>query len=556
MNPIAVSPPSSLRGRIFKEYFSATGLLGGTLFFAISLTPTLLPRTSVVQGVLSGLAMASGYGVGVFFVWFWNYFELAKPRPRVQQRAQLAAAGLFLFTAALSLWKSNGWQNEVRELMHIEEQATIDPFTIGFISVGLFFVLLAFARLFTWTFRKLSAKLKYFVPRRVSNVIGLMAAFFLFWSLVNGVLLSSILNALDSTYQQIDALLEHEFEPPADPMKAGSAASLLRWEEMGLQGRRFLSSGPTSEDLRTFFDAPLPAPIRVYVGMNAAKTPQARAQRALEELIRVNAFDRQVLLLITPTGTGWVDPAAIDAVEYLFKGNIASVAAQYSYLPSPISLLREGEYGAEMARALFRAVYGYWTHLPRETRPKLYLYGLSLGALNSGLSFDFYDIIDDPFQGVLWSGPPFRMELWRSITAERNPDSPAWKPRFRDGSVVRFANQEGGLETAEAPWGSFRMAFLQYASDPITFFSVRSATQEPEWLQAPRGPDVSPTLRWFPIVTAIQLMADMGVGTAPPGFGHVYAAEHYIDAWLALMEPEGWDEREIEKLKDVLAESR
>jgi uncharacterized membrane protein len=46
----------------------------------------------------------------------------------------------------------------------------------------------------------------------------------------------------------------------------------------------------------------------------------------------------------------------------------------------------------------------------------------------------------------------------------------------------------------------------------------------------------------------------MMVGTAPPGFGHEYAATDYIDAWLTLTEPEGWSESEIKRLRRLLAE--
>ena len=46
--------------------FSMTGLLLGTLFFAASLTPTLIPRNYVTQGTLSGFSAAAGYGVGFF----------------------------------------------------------------------------------------------------------------------------------------------------------------------------------------------------------------------------------------------------------------------------------------------------------------------------------------------------------------------------------------------------------------------------------------------------------------------------------------------------------
>ena len=65
-----------------------------------------------------------------------------------------------------------------------------------------------------------------------------------------------------------------------------------------------------------------------------------------------------------------------------------------------------------------------------------------------------------------------------------------------------------------------------------------------------RGPDVSRDLRWFPIVTMLQLAADMGAGSAPTGFGHEYAPEHYHDAWLAMTEPAGWQEDELARLRE------
>ena len=136
------------------------------------------------------------------------------------------------------------------------------------------------------------------------------------------------------------------------------------------------------------------------------------------------------LIVVVPTGTGWVDPAAMDTVEYLHHGDVASVALQYSYLTSWLSLLVEPNYGAEAGEALFKAVYGYWTTLPKETRPKLYLHGLSLGAMNSERSADLFDVIGDPFQGALWSGPPFESAGWKSVTAGRDPGSPGLAAAF------------------------------------------------------------------------------------------------------------------------------
>src|SRR5690606_35531552 len=194
--------------------------------------------------------------------------------------------------------------------------------------------------------------------------------------------------------------------------------------------------------------------------------------------------------------------------------------------------------------------YGHWSKLPPDRRPALYLHGLSLGSLNSDASFEIYDVVGDVFQGALWSGPPYRHRTWRSATERRNPGSPAWLPRFRDGTVIRFTNQHDNLEIPGVPWGPIRIAFLQYASDPITFFDPKMLYRPPDWLAEPRGPDVTPALRWIPIVTMLQVVADMRAGDITPiGYGHKFAPEHYNDAWLGLTEPAGWTDADTPRLK-------
>jgi uncharacterized membrane protein len=65
---------------------------------------------------------------------------------------------------------------------------------------------------------------------------------------------------------------------------------------------------------------------------------EQRAELALEELKRVGGFSRSVLVVATPTGTGWLDPGAVDTVEYLHAGDTAIVSMQYSHLPSWITI--------------------------------------------------------------------------------------------------------------------------------------------------------------------------------------------------------------------------
>jgi uncharacterized membrane protein len=447
------------------------------------------------------------------------------------------------------LWRASIWQNTLRALMGMEQTAVGQPIGLGMIALAVFAIVLALARMFRALFRALSRRLQHFLPRRLSYVLGVGAAALVFWSVIDGVLLNTLLRVADRSFQQLDALIDDDLPRPSRASQTGSAESLVDWEDLGRQGRLFVASGPDSDDLAGFFGTPMPAPIRVYVGLNSADTVDDRALLALDELKRVGGFDRSLLVLVTPTGTGWVDAGAQDTLEYLHRGDVATVAVQYSYLNSPLTLMTDGGYGAEAARALFTAIYGHWRTLPKATRPRLFLQGLSLGSLNSALSFDAFDIIDDPFDGALWSGPPFRNHVWSAVTAQRDTGSPAWLPRFRGGAVVRFMNQHGGLDDGATAWGRFRIAFLQYASDPITFFSPGSAWREPDWMREPRGPDVSPDLRWYPVVTMLQLAADMMVGTAPVGFGHSFAPGDYLEAWLALTEPPGWNAADLDRLR-------
>jgi uncharacterized membrane protein len=294
-------------------------------------------------------------------------------------------------------------------------------------------------------------------------------------------------------------------------------------------------------------------PIRVYVGLRSAETPAQRAKLALEDLKRAGGFERSSLIVITPTGTGWVDPGAIDSVEYLHDGDVASVAMQYSYLRSPLVLLVQPGYGAESARALFWQIYEHWRSLPRDARPKLYLHGLSLGAMNSERSTALFEILEDPIHGALWSGPPFESTIWRWVTESRNAGTPAWLPEFRDGSLVRFMNQNGAPVPPGSAWGSLRIVYLQHASDAITFFDPRDLYRRPDWMVPPRGPDVSPELRWYPVVTMLQLALDMLMAnTTPMGYGHVFAPAHYVDGWLTLMDVETWSPDRIAGLKEHL----
>lgn len=533
--------------------FSGLGLLLGALFFAASLTPSLIPRGVLTQGALGGVCFAAGYGLGVVILWTWWALELPAASERVRRFAVWAVAALAVAIVAAALSMAAEWQNDIRALMGIEPVDSAHPMRLGLIAAAVAAPLILIGRTFQRVRRFVARRLDRVMPPRVSQILGLLAAATLFMLVVEGVLLRAYLRVYDSAQAALDGVIEPDQAPPEQAWRTGSAASLLRWRDLGREGRAFVANGPTARQIGDFLGAPAADPLRVYVGLNAAETPEGRARLALDELIRVGGFDRSVLVVAAPTGTGWVDGAAIDPLEYLHAGDVATVAVQYSYLESWVSLLVEPDYGVKAARALFRAVYRHWTALPPDARPRLYLYGLSLGALSSEQSLQLHEILGDPVQGAVWAGPPFPSPQWRSATEGREAGSPAWLPRFGDGSIIRFTAQRNALDIPGAAWGPMRIVYLQYASDPIVFFEQASFWRQPEWMAEPKGPDVSPRLRWYPVVTFLQLLLDMAISMdTPSGYGHVYAPAHYIDAWRAVTEP-GWTPAEIDRLKAWIA---
>ena len=355
---------------------------------------------------------------------------------------------------------------------------------------------------------------------------------------------------LDKSYQTAQNLFGAAPPPPTDPMKTGSEASLIDWAAMGQPGRDFVLTGPDADAIAAFTGEPAMDPIRVYVGRADGPTPQARAELALAELQRVGAFDREVLVVTSPTGTGWMDPGSHDPVEYMHGGDIATVSAQYSYLQSPLALILETQTGLEQATALLATVHEYWKTLPKADRPRLYAHGLSLGAWSSMYATNLFRLVDDPIDGAFWAGPPFPSNFWNYVQNAREPGSPWVQPTIGDGSLVRYANHVADASEAEADWGEMRIVFLQYTSDPIVFYDPRSVWRAPPWLGETPAEDASAHRRFIPIVTQFQLALDMALASgAPAGHGHAYYARDYIPPWVEVTAPAGWTREDTERLR-------
>lgn len=532
--------------------FSFIGLVFATLFFSASVTPSLLPRNFTFQGLLSGFAIAVGYGLGVGLLHVYEFFQIPEPSPRTQTKLKWVIAVVVAIIFVVFLNRMTYWQNSLRELMEMPPLQSAYPTSTALIAVLFGAMLVATARWIRWLWSLIAFRLKRYLPPRVAYTISMVVVALLIVFVGNGVIARGLLNAADAFFLQADALVDQDVQMPSDPAVCGSEASLVAWDTIGRRGKDFIALGPTKEMIDEFWQMETMRPIRVYAGMRSTATKRDQARLALEELIRVGGFERSVLVVATPTGTGWLDPGAVDSIEYLHRGDTAIVSTQYSYLPSWITILVDPERSIESARYLFDEIYGYWKTLPHDGRPKLYLHGLSLGSLGSEQSATWYTILEDPYHGAVWSGPPFPSRQWGSVVASRNAGTPAWLPTFGDGSIVRFTAQRNTLDSDQR-WGPIRNVYIQYASDPMVFFSPGMMVRRPDWLQGERGPDVSPHLNWYPVVTFLKVAFDLPMAiSVPSGYGHNYAPKHYIDAWAAVTSPPDWTPQHSQRLAEIL----
>jgi len=77
---------------------------------------------------------------------------------------------------------------------------------------------------------------------------------------------------------------------------------------------------------------------------------------------------------------------------------------------------------------------------------------------------------------------------------------------------------------------------------------------EPDWLREPRGPDVSPSMRWYPFVTWAQVSVNQFVATlVPAGHGHNYG-NMMVSAFDELLSPPGWGDDKTAALQAIINE--
>jgi uncharacterized membrane protein len=527
--------------------------VGALVFVCLSLSPSLLPRTGLIQGLVCGIAGAIGYGVGVVIAWVWRAFVDRDPRPTRRRSWQiLAVVAAVCLVSAMGLGRY--WQGQIRVLLGMPPDGLASLVVTPLVAALVLVTLIAVARGLRGVYRWAARWLEQWIGPRAARAVGWTAVVGGTTLLVSGVLLDGLVAAADAAFSVRNGTTEAGVVQPTAPERSGSSQSRVSWTSLGQQGRSFTGTGPSAEQIAAFGGGPARTPIRAYAGLESAGTAEQRARVAVDDLTRAGGFDRGTLVVVTATGSGWVDPGAVDSVEYLTGGDTATVSMQYSYLPSWLSYLVDQDRAREAGRELFDAVYDPWSKLPMDRRPRLVVVGESLGSFGGETAFSGEYDLRNRTAGTVFAGPPNFNTLYREFVDGREPGTPEVTPVYRGGRTVRFSTDpRSGVPPADLPADGPRVLYIQHPSDPIVWWSPRLILHRPDWLAEPRGHDVVPAMRWIPFVTFWQVTADLPFAVeVPPGHGHVYTHE-YVDAWAWVLRPAGWTESNAAALRAIIS---
>lgn len=451
--PSRPSPARRLRGALD----ASTPAIGTSALVAValclSLAPSLLPRTSAIQGVVCGLAIALALAgrEGV------RRLRTAHPAPASgEAEVRCLAAAVAAASVVVAGTGAHHWQSALRETMG---QATIGlSYWLEVCAAG---TVVAAAAIFAG--RAIRALVRHRKGRRIVAAVGtaLLAAWFGFGS---ALFFPPAGNADPASASPI----------PAAPGLAGSEDSLVGWDTLGREGRRFVSIASSGSAVRT------------YVGLGSAPDVPSRASLAVRESERAGGFDRGHLVLAIPTGSGWVDAQAVEGFERRWGNDVAIVAQQYSDAPSWMTFLTDRDAASDSARALTSAVRAHIDTLPASQRPEVHVYGQSLGA----------------------SG---------AAAALTNTEA---------GSCAAFlAGPPAGVHL---PGGTV----LANTSDPVVWWEPALLWSPPDLSHARVD---APVPAWLPLVTFVHTTVDLltSLDTAP-GHGHRYGQDQAdCSAWTA-----------------------
>ena len=476
-------------GRVRRQlHATIPGCWGALAFACLSFTPSLLPRDGLIQGIVTGVTAAIGYGLGVLVASIWRAFADRGPRPpRPGSWRVFAISAIVLFAVFFALGQY--WQSQIRSLMEITEYSVPLAIASPLIAAVFFALLILVGRglrgLYRWTVRKLDR----LIGRRAATALGWILVVVVTFLVITGVLLDGLVSAADKAFSVRDTMTEEGVNQPASSLRSGGPGSVVPWDSLGRQGRKFTGKGPTASDIESIVHVPAMEPIRAYAGLSTAADTEERATKAVDDLERAGGFqrsqpgrvhhhrqrlggpghDRQLRVPQRRRLRGRRHPVLVPALVDLVPGRPVEGPRGR---PDPV---RRG------VRPVVAAASG-------PAAPKLYVAGESLGSFGGETAFSGEADLRNRTTGTLFAGPPNFNTLFREFSDNRDAGSPEIQPVYKNGRTVRFASDPAAAIPPQGqPWDGSRVLYLMHPSDPIVWWSPHLIFSEPDWIGEPRA---------------------------------------------------------------------
>ena len=530
------------------------GLVAALIFFAFTLTPTLIPRSWRLQGLLAGLNAAIGYGLGAFASKLVRRHLLkSEPNSTIKNKSWRALYIIGPLIVIVSVLAGENWDEQLRQLMSMEVKESWQIISMVALSIIFALILIVLGRAVKGFFHLIYLLVRKKLPQRTAKFLGYGLALFFVVYVVLGGLARNIFSAIDFAASIANDTVQTDLVMPITPLRSGSPESFITWEQLGAKGREFIAGGPKVDEINGFLgtDSAL-EPIRIYGGLKSAETINERVDLVMKELERTNAYSRKAIFIQTPSGNGEIPPVNADAPEYILGGDTAQVALQYSYAPSATTMLTNPGVGNEAGQKIVNSVVDKINSLPAASRPKIFVAGESLGSSSTEAAFVDANDMKNKVTGVVMVGPTFFNKIRQELIDSRDEASPVWLPMIESGKNFRFAKEPADLKLPSGTWQDKRIVYLANSSDPVGWFSIKTLYSRPEFLNDPRGPDVSPSMSWIPIVTFWQQLLDLQFASgAPAGHGHRYGL-NVVDAWAGVINVANWSDQKTIELREQL----
>lgn len=276
------------------------------------------------------------------------------------------------------------------------------------------------------------------------------------------------------------------------------------FDEAGLRFTRAVTSGLPQQ------------PVRAFSGLKNGDTAEQRVDTLIREMERTGAFNKGNIAVVVTTGGGHVNPAVVESLERMTDGDSATVAMQYGTLPSAASFMKIDD-AVKHYDLLLRRIKDRIEQLhPAGGRPKVVLYGESLGAWVGR------EIVRKRGKNAL-DELGVDKALWVGVPGMSQPDKARGK-KVVAGTIAQLR--------AEAK-SDTRVVSYTHFDDPVGRFQP-SLLWDPRGLDAPvidakSGQRIAGKKQggpWFPLVSFVKVGLDLIQSTQKERVGPFEAKGH------------------------------